>query len=61
LQVPKSVEDLLPARFDICEATLMEEHEPDRWRARGFPVRELDDAWPSRPIRLFLTRRQFGK
>ncbi len=37
-EVPKRVEDLLPARFDIREATLMEEHAPDRWRARAaFP------------------------
>jgi 2'-5' RNA ligase len=36
--VPKRVEGLLPARFDVREATLMEEHRPDRWRVRAsFP------------------------
>ena len=32
--VAKRVEELLPARFDAHEATLMEEHEPNRWRVR---------------------------
>jgi hypothetical protein len=31
-RVEQRLEGLLPARFRISEATLMEEHEPDRWR-----------------------------
>ncbi len=37
-RVEKRLEGLLPARFDVGEATLIEEHEPDRWRVRdAFP------------------------
>lgn len=35
----KRVEPLLPVRCDVREVTLMEEHEPDRWRVRRtFPL-----------------------
>jgi hypothetical protein len=33
-RVERRVGPLLPASFVVREATLMEEHEPDRWRAR---------------------------
>lgn len=34
-RVERRLDGLLPARFHVAEATLMEEREPDRWRARG--------------------------